>query len=214
MASSARLHIPYFSTDFAIDRLDDLAWDGASQVLVSLYWSGEAAAKGREFSCRLLWSDTALYIRFDAAQSEPLVINEKRDTAKKTRRLWDRDVCEIFVAPDITNRNKYFEFEIAPTGEWIDLDIEVTPSGRQPDFDYASGMESAARIEPDKIVMAIKIPWTAFGKTPKIGDVWLGNLFRCVGSGSTRGYLAWQPTLTPEPNFHIPSKFGEFEFVA
>jgi hypothetical protein len=74
-------------------------------------------------------------------------------------------------------------------------------------------MESAARIETGKVSMAIKIQWKAFGKTPKVNDVWKGNLFRCVGSGETRGYLAWSPTETETPNFHVPEAFGEFEFV-
>lgn len=214
MASSNRLTISYIADDFAIDRLDDPAWEGASQVLVSKYWSGQAAAKGREFLAKLLWSDTALYVRFQVSQNEPLVVSEKPDVSRKTVGLWDRDVCEIFIAPDTSQRKKYCEFEIAPTGEWIDLAIDATSQKRKTDLDYKSGMTSAARIEKDKVVMAIKIPWEAFGVAPpKIGNVWLGNLFRCVGKGKTRGYLAWQPTKTAKPNFHVPEKFGEFEFV-
>ena len=214
MASSNRLTIEHITEDFSIDRLDDPAWGGTSQVLVSKYWSGKAAVKGREFSARLLWSGSSLYVRFEASQSEPLVVSEKPDITKKVVGLWDRDVCEIFIAPHTSQRNKYFEFEIAPTGEWIDLAIEVTSQERKTDLVYKSGMTSAVRIEKDKVVMAIKIPWEAFGVArPKIGDVWLGNLFRCVGKGKTRGYLAWQPTKTAKPNFHVPEKFGEFEFV-
>ena len=115
--------------------------------------------------------------------------------------------------PDASQRNKYFEFEIAPTGEWIDLGIEVASRERKTDWDYSSGMTSATEIETGKVVMAIKIPWEAFGARPKTGDVWLGNLFRCVGIGPTRGYLSWQATQTKEPAFHIPEAFGEFEFV-
>jgi len=74
-------------------------------------------------------------------------------------------------------------------------------------------MQSAAKIEQDKVVMAIKIPFSALGRTPKAGDIWLGNLFRCVGKDPTRGYLAWQPTKTKEPAFHVPKAFGEFQFV-
>lgn len=214
MASSNRLTITHIEQDFPIDGLDDPAWEGTSQVLVSKYCSGKVAAKGREFSAKLLWSDTALYVLFEASQSEPLVVSEKPDTSQKTVGLWDRDVLEIFIAPDTSQRNKYFEFEIAPTGEWIDLGIDATSQKRKTDLDYESGMTSAAKIEKDKVVMAIKIPWEAFGvPRPKIGDVWLGNLFRCVGKGETRGYLAWQPTKTAKPNFHVPEKFGEFEFV-
>lgn len=212
MATSTRLTIAHIASDFPIDRLDDPAWSGASQTVVTKYWSGKAAPDGRRFSARVLWSDTALYIRFDASQSEPLVISENPDITQKIRGLWDRDVCEIFIAPNASQRNKYFEFEIAPTGEWIDLAIEVASQERKTDWDYKSGMTSAAKIEKGKVVMAIKIPWKAFGARPKAGDVWLGNLFRCVGKDPTRGYLSWQATKTKEPSFHVPKAFGEFYF--
>ena len=126
--------------------------------------------------------------------------------------LWDRDVCEIFIAPDRGEPRKYFEFEVAPTGEWVDVSLDLTSGTRVSDWNYDSGMESFASVEPGKVVMAIKIPWTAFGQAPQAGDVWLGNLFRCVGSGAARGYLAWQPTKTEQANFHVPEKFGNFEF--
>jgi hypothetical protein len=142
-----------------------------------------------------------------------LVVSEKPNLKTKTRGLWERDVCEIFLAPNREEPRKYFEFEIAPNGEWIDLGIFQKPDERITDWDYDSGMRSATRIEKDKIVMAIKVEWKAFGKTPRAGDVWLGNIFRCVGSGETRGYLAWRPTFTKEPSFHVPEKFGEFVFL-
>jgi alpha-galactosidase len=151
-------------------------------------------------------------VRFEANQTEPIVVNERPDLSTKTLKLWDRDVCEIFIAPDKNDCSKYFEFEIAPTGEWIDLGIEVAPTERMTDWEYKSNMTSAARIESDKIIMAIKIPFISLVKIPKPGDVWLGNLFRCVGAGATRGYLAWSPTKTAEPNFHVPEAFGEFHF--
>lgn len=203
----------YTAAEISISDLNDTAWKNASQVSITSYWSCRSAPQGRAFEARLLWSDKALYVRFDASQSEPLVVSDKPDLTKKTVGLWERDVCEIFIAPDASQRNKYFEFEIAPTGEWIDLAIEYASQGRKTDLKYSSGMTSAARIEKDRVVMAIKIPWEAFGARPKAGDIWLGNLFRCVGKGPTRGYLAWQPTNTVKPNFHVPEKFGEFHFV-
>ncbi|MBK8465828.1 MAG: carbohydrate-binding family 9-like protein [Chloracidobacterium sp.] len=214
MAKSDSLTIKHIVKDFAIERLDDSAWKSASLTKIATYWSGEKAPKGRQFEAKLLWSNTALYVRFSASQNEPLVVSEKADITQKIRGLWDRDVCEIFIAPDASQRNKYFEFEIAPNGEWIDLGIEILASlERKTDWDYKSGMTSAAKVGHDKVVMAIKIPFASLGKTPKVGDVWLGNLFRCVGKDPTRGYLAWQPTETEKPNFHVPEKFGEFRFV-
>jgi len=213
MARSDSLTIKHIAKDLSIDRLDDPTWKSASLAKITTYWSGETAPKGRQFEARLLWSNTALYVRFDTSQNEPLVVSEKPDLTKKIIGLWERDVCEIFIAPDAPQRNKYFEFEIGPNGEWIDLGIEVTPTGRKTDWEYRSQMTSAAKIERDKVVMAIKIPFASLGRSPKAGDVWLGNLFRCVGKDPTRGYLAWQPTKTPQPNFHVPEKFGEFHFI-
>lgn len=205
--------INYIKKDFFITELENRAWKKAEMIKVDKYWSGASAPKDRHFMVNIVWSDTAVYVRFEANQKEPLIISEKANLETKTRGLWDRDVCEIFLAPNKDEFRKYFEFEIAPNGEWIDLGIHQKPDERITDFEYVSGMKSAAKIENDKIIMAVKIEWKAFGKTPKAGDIWLGNIFRCVGSGETRGYLAWSPTETKMPNFHVPEKFGEFEFV-
>lgn len=212
MKKAEQLKVKHISQDFDVKELDSRVWQKAKNVKIAQYWSGEPAPAGRAFTAQLLWSVTALYVRFEANQTEPLIVSETPDLTKKTLKLWDRDVCEIFIAPDKNDRSKYFEFEIAPTGEWIDLGVEVTPTERKTDWEYKSNMTSAARIDKNKVVMAIKIPFASLGKTPKAGDVWLGNLFRCVGKDATRGYLAWQPTKTKEPAFHVPDAFGEFHF--
>lgn len=205
--------IAYTKEDFSVREIENKAWEKAETISIEKYWSGETAPAGRRFKTKLLWSGAALYVLFEANQDEPLVVGDVPNLKSKTKGLWDRDVCEIFLAPDKFQPRKYFEFEIAPSGEWIDLGIIQKPDERITDWDYASGMESFAKIEKDKIWMAIKIEWRAFGKTPAAGDVWLGNLFRCIGKGETRGYLAWSPTLTKTPAFHVPEKFSEFEFV-
>lgn len=210
---STTVRIVHIEKDFPITQLDNRQWQKAGVTEIGRYWSGETAPVGRQAKARILWSATALYVRFEANQAEPLVISDEPILAKKTLRLWDRDVCEIFIAPNKSEPRKYFEFEIAPNGEWIDLAIDLTSGKRVTDWDYASGMESFAKIEKDKIWMVIKIEWRAFGKTPAAGDVWFGNIFRCVGEGATRGYLAWSPTETETPAFHVPVKFGAFEFV-
>jgi alpha-galactosidase len=208
-----RVEIAHISKDFSVKRLHDPVWQKAKAVEVTTYWSGETASEGRRFWAWLLWSDKFLYIRFVAPHAEPPVVNTKPDLSKKTIGLWERDVCEIFIAPDKMNPNKYFEFEIAPTGEWIDLGIEVTPKERLTDWKYSSRMQSAASDIKGETYAAIKIPFASLGRTPAAGDIWLGNIFRCIGKDPGRGYLAWRPTKTPEPNFHVPSAFGEFHFV-
>jgi hypothetical protein len=213
MAQKSQLSIPHANVDFSVGAFQNSAWKTAGRVDIDRNWSGSAAAAGRKMRVQLLWSETALYVRFEAVRNEPLVVNDKPQLAKKTMQLWDRDVGEIFLAPDKNEPRRYFEFEVAPTGEWIDLAIDLTSGKRVTDWEYRSGMEAAAKIEKNRIVMAMKIPWTAFGKKPKPGDVWLGNIFRAVGADPNRGYLAWQPTMTATPNFHVPEKFGMFNFV-
>lgn len=212
-AIAMKAEIRYSNADFSIRDLEAEHWADAKPVIVATYWNGEEAPKGRTFTARLLWSGTALYVFIEAQQSEPLVVAEKPDLTRKAMNLWDRDVVEIFLAPDRNEPRKYFEFEAAPTGEWLDVALDSTSGKRVSDWDYRSGMDAAAKIEKDRVLIAIKIPWTAFGKKPKAGDVWLGNLLRCVGKDPDRGYLAWSPTLTKTPNFHVPDRFGEFHFV-
>lgn len=212
MRNQNLIKIAHIDHDFSINALNDKGWRTAREIKIEKYWSGKNAPIGRQFKAQLLWSKTALYVRFEANRAEPLVVSDKPDLSKKTLGLWDRDVCEIFLAPDKNEARKYFEFEIAPTGEWVDVAIDVTSGERKSDWDYRSGMESAVKIANDKIVMAIKIEWKAFGAVPKAGDIWLGNIFRCVGKDPDRGYLAWSPTMTKSPNFHVPEKFGRFVF--
>ena len=204
--------IEHIAHDFPVAELDNPTWKRAADLKVTTYWNGTDAPAGRQFAVRMLWSDSGFYIRFDATRADPLVINDKPELTKKTMKLWERDVCELFLAPDKNEPRRYPEFEIAPTGEWLDLVVDWRNEEPR-DWEYLSGMDPAAKIGKDKVTMAFKIPWKAFGGKPSGGDVWLGNLYRAVGSGETRGYLAWSPTMTKEPQFHVPEKFGEFVFV-
>lgn len=205
------IRIAYSANDFAVESLDHPAWSSAEEAAAGHYWSGVPAPAGRHFTGRLLWSETALYVRFDASQREPLFIRENPDTSKKIIGLWEHDVCELFIAPDKGRPDRYYEFEIAPTGEWLDLIVDWSCDEPR-DWDYVSGMQAFARIESDRVIMAIKVPWSGFDRVPEAGDVWLGNIFRQVGSGETRGFLAWSPTMTETPQFHVPQRFGKFQF--
>ncbi len=208
-----QIKIPHIEKDFPVSELNNVSWEKAKEISIENYWSGENAPVGRHFKTKLLWSDSAFYVRFCANQIEPLFVSEPPNLKTKTIGLWDRDVCEIFVAPNPKKSNEYFEFEIAPTGEWLDLKIHQLSSGRKADFQFYSGMQSAAKIEKNKIWMAIKVEWKAFGKIPQADEIWKGNLFRCIGAGKTRGYLAWSQTFTKDPSFHVLEAFGEFKFI-
>lgn len=207
------INIGHVTYDLAEVPIDDLFSNITNTSKIHKYWSGELAPVERHFTSQMLWSDEYLYVRFEYEINEPPVVSETPDTSKKTVGLWERDVCEIFIAPDKIHPETYFEFEIAPTGEWLDLAIEHRNGERFTDWEYSSGVKAFAKTDDRISVMTLQIPFATLGKTPSKGDIWLGNIYRCVGSGDNRGYLAWQPTLTPQPNFHAPERFGKFVFA-
>jgi hypothetical protein len=198
--------------DVSAAGLDHKAWSSARVVRLTRYWSGEEAPPGRHAEARVVWTESALCVRFVCRQSEPLIVNPTPQTAMKTLGLWERDVCEIFIAPDAGVPERYFEFEAAPTGEWLDLGIHQRPNARETDWEFQSGMTVAARRSTDQIMIAMRIPWNALGHAPVAGERWRANLFRCVGALEGRGYLAWRPTHTTQPNFHVPQAFGWLNF--
>jgi len=202
-----------WTTGVRVEDLQGPEWERADPVAITRYWSGETAPSRRHAEARILWSNEALFVRFLCHQGEPLVVNPNPQTQKKTIGLWDRDVCEIYIALDPTVPERYLELEAAPTGEWLDLAIHHQPEQRETNWEFDSGMTVAARTEEDRVVIAMRIPWNDSINKPQKGERRRANLFRCVGAGETRGYLAWQPTRTPEPNFHVPQAFGWLRFV-
>ena len=200
------------ATDLKVANLTGPEWDQAQPAQIDRYWSGEQAPRTRHAEARILWSKQALHVRFVCHQAEPLVLGEHPQTEKKTMGLWDRDVCEIFIAPDPNVIERYFEFEAAPTGEWLDVAIHWSPGKRESDWEFNSHMTTAAKMEKDRITIAMRIPWNHWIHEPQKGERWRVNLFRCVGTDPSRGYLAWQPTRTPQPAFHLPRVFGWLSF--
>ena len=202
----------YTRADVGAGELDHPAWEEAAPVRLTRYWSGEEAPAGRHAEARLLWSREALAVRFVCRQTEPLVVSPDPQTERKTLWLWERDVCELFVAPDAREPERYLELEAAPTGEWVDLLVRQLPDERETDWEFRSGMTAAARVSGETVTIAIRVPFAGLGRTPRAGDRWRANLFRCVGADPARGYLAWRPTHTDEPYFHVPEAFGRILF--
>ena len=198
----------YIATDLKVADPGSASWKQAHPVQINRYWSGELAPDMRHATARVLWSKKALYVRFVCRQREPVVVSDNPQKEKKTMGLWDRDVCEIFIAPDPQVVERYFEFEAAPTGEWLDVAIHWMPDKRESDWNFDSHMTTSAHRVDEWITIAIRIPWNHWIHEPQKGEHWRVNLFRCVGKDPDRGYLAWQPTRTPEPSFHLPQVFG------
>jgi alpha-galactosidase len=198
--------------DLLPDDFDHPEWTKAIPIAIARHWSGDEAPASQHAEACIVWSDKSLGVRFICNQTEPLIVSATPQLDRKTIGVWDRDVCEIFIAPDARTPNRYFEFEAAPNGEWVDLGIHMTPGKRETNWGFQSGMTTASRLTDDHLTIGMRIPWSDSIPLPKSGDLWRINLFRCVGIGNER-YLAWQPTHSEEPNFHVPEVFGWLRFL-
>src|SRR2546427_2847570 len=163
------VEVRFTPADLAVNDFQNREWGKAKPAQIDHYWSGELAPEGRCAEARLLWSSKALHIRFICHQAEPLVISSKPQFSQKTMNLWDRDVCEIFIAPDPNVVERYLEFEAAPTGEWLDVAIHWTPEKRESDWEFQSHMTTAAQVERDRITIGMRIPWNHWIHEPQLG---------------------------------------------
>lgn len=132
-------------------------------------------------------------------------------------KLWDRDVVEVFLGDDWKNIRHYREYEVAPTGDWIDLAIDLDKKGG--DRSWRSGGTTSARIDEKAKVWysAMKIPLKSVSEAAVTAGVrWRMSLYRIQGqgAGAVRHFLCWQPTcvLNRDPN-HVPENFGTLIFA-
>ena len=213
------LEVPSLKSDIVLSEL--LNVDPPAQTQLRFLWDGKHAPKDLNTDLWVAWTPSFLYCHFSCSFAS-LNVSGNPQSANKTMGLWDRDVVEIFIAPDTVNRYLYREIEVSPAGEWLDVELQMENGERHSNWDWRSGVESASVIE-DELKggangrvwkTAFRIPTeTLFGGILKSGQECLGNFFRCDGSEPDRNYLAWSPTMTEQPNFHVPERFGRIRFI-
>src|ERR1017187_5747051 len=189
-------------------------WAGATPVTFCADWQGRNPDPARQTEVRVLWTPATLYLRFVCRYRE-LFVFEDSDANGRRDHLWDRDVAEAFLQPDPSRPRYYNEFEVGPNGMWIDLDIaprDVFPEGLS---DLKSGLRRSVWLDPEQRTWAaeLAIPITALTANFDPEAVWRGKFFSVEGPPGPRFYSAWQPTHTPQPNFHVPSAFGKLRFT-
>ncbi|MDX2034264.1 MAG: carbohydrate-binding family 9-like protein [Blastocatellia bacterium] len=188
-------------------------WERAPVLAMDRDWRGAPAPESLRTRARVLWSDAEILFGFECEYAE-LDMDETFDPAEERHALWDRDVCEAFIRSPIEPHEKsYREFEVAPTGQWCDLLIDRSEKMLQ-DWRWKSGMRTAAEIRSAerRFRVAMAIPFEAFGCRPAAGEVWQANLFRIGRVNGERQYLAFSPTFTEVPSFHVPERFVNLRF--
>jgi alpha-galactosidase len=183
-------------------------WTHAEPIRFSADWQGKNTDPGLETEVRVLWSPEMLYLRFACRYCE-LFVFEDSDPNGRRDHLWDRDVAEAFLQPPPAVGKNYKEFEVAPNGMWIDLDI--FPTGLA---DLKSGMTRSVYIDKARKVWTaeLAIPMKSLTQHFDPAQPWRANFYRVEGKVEPRKYMAWQATNTPEPQFHVPERFGVMRF--
>lgn len=183
-------------------RADEPAWKSAKAVSWSTDWSGADAGIGTK--ARFLWSDHVLYALFEVAHTDFNVDTDKPVAVERTR-LYVEDCIELFLDTTPASPKSYWEIEVGPFGHFFDLAID----GKKSDLDWSAGLKIGTTRDEQAHTAILELAITS----PDVTKSFAPNarfpfaLYRMEGK-SPRKYLAWSPTRTKTPNFHVPEAFG------
>ena len=188
----------------SVDGLEDAAWKGATAVTFATDWSGAATRVSTRV--RALWGKSALYMLWDVEDTN-VNADESRPLKTERDKLYEEDCVELFLAPDPAVRTRYFEVEVGPLGHFLDLSVDRKT--KKSDVAWSSHPEIATRVDRPHHHVTIEVALRApeIVKALVAGAQLPLGLYRMEGL-PPRLYLAWSPTRTPKPNFHVPEAFG------
>jgi len=192
--------------DFVPDgHLNEPEWAQARSVPLEYGSRDSHARPDLSTPVRLLWSDRFLYLSYECPYEQLSIWSPPQKEERLG--LWDYDVVEAFIGPDPERMNRYLEFEWAPSGESLDLKLDLP----EKDFDWTANAESAVVVNEAKKIwrVEVRIPLSSLSDAaPEVGTRWKINLFR--HDRHDKAFLAFSPTLTN--TFHAPARFGWLEF--
>jgi hypothetical protein len=212
----AAFSIPYVSKapELNTDPIS-ATWAKAASTWIQKDCSHEIDYASLKTEVRGFWTDSDLYLLFICPYTE-LNLWLPADNSKDRLKLWDRDVVEFFLGDDWTDIKHYREFEIAPTGDYVDLAIDLNHDSYDAKWD--SGWQRQGRIDEKSHIWyaAARVPLRSVTEKQVVtGTRWRVNLYRIDGLGAdpVRHFMCWQPTcvVNRDPN-HVPEHFGTLIF--
>jgi uncharacterized protein (DUF362 family) len=187
-----------------VDGAADAAWNDAKPVSFDTDWSG--AKTSTRTQVRAAWSKGALYVLWEL-DGAGLAVDATRPVKTEREKLYEEDCVELFFTPDPAQRAKYFEVEVGPLGHFFDLAVDRKTN--KSDITWSSLPEIATKVDREHHHATIEAAFRApeIVRALESGKRLPFALYRMEGK-SPRLYLAWSPTRTPKPNFHVPEAFG------
>jgi hypothetical protein len=222
LAQSAipRYEIKRATSPITIDgKLDEAGWARASPpATLQFLWEAQTGAKQKTFA-RLLWDDQALYVGFDAEDTDITAQFTERDDP-----TYRDDAVEIFINPDPKQEAVYYGFEMNARGVLYDY-LNYNSRTLFKRFDatgvkVATSLRGTLNIRTDADSgwsLEAAIPWANFEelsrRRPVVGTVWKANFNRWDGVEPARRMSIWSDPLQATAWPHVPSRFGEIAFV-
>lgn len=206
----------FLPKDFLPDGdLDKPAWRRTSWVEFDHDMSGSHYYPEAATRVASHWTSAYIYFAFRCKYST-LNIYEGEDPTKERWELWNRDVVEVFLNPQPERVPHYYEFEVAPNNQWIDLEIDKTKTPFN-DASWDSHFEHTTQVDSKNQIWTceMRIPISSMNAiAPKAGTEWRVNFFRADGPGdnSHRRLIAWS-TIPEGKSFHVPERFGVIRFI-
>lgn len=215
-SSSASTTSKRSRADFVPDgNIEKQVWRDAPRARFDHASSGRETYPDSAVEVASLWTPSFIYLAYKCVY-RTLNIYEGEDPAQERWKLWERDVVEAFLNPDPARVNHYYEFEVAPNNQWIDLEIDLD---KKPFNDprWNSGFDHATRVDERRHIWTceMRIPVKSMDVAElRAGAEWRGNFYRADGQGANaeRRFLSWS-TIPDRPNFHTPTRFGLIRFV-
>ena len=192
-------------------------WEKAKWVRFDHNYLGAEEYPEVETEVASLWTKEHIYFAYRAHYTA-LNTYEGEDAAKERWKLWERDVVEVFLNPRPEHLKVYYEFEVAPNNQWLDLDIDLDRDP-YPNAAWDSGWDHATRVDEKAKVWTceFRIPLDSM-KVPTIqpGEAWRLNFYRMDGKeegAKPRHLMSWSPITPPHNGYHTPKYFGTVRFV-
>ena len=188
----------------AIDGVVEPKWNDTTPASFDTDWSG---AKTKSTTrVRVAWSKSALYVVWEL-EGAGIEVDAARPVKAEREKLYEEDCVELFFTPDPGVRTRYYEVEVGPLGHFFDLGVDRRTN--KSDITWSSRPEIATKVDREghraTIEMALRAPEivNALGTGKRLPFA----LYRMEGK-TPRLYLAWSPTRTAKPNFHVHDAFG------
>jgi hypothetical protein len=214
--SNVQIRAKFSPEDFVPDGdLSKQVWQEAERVRFEHDMSGRRTFPQSETQVASFWTPTQVYFAFWCKYTT-LNVYEGEDIANERWELWNRDVVEVFLNPQPERVNHYYEFEVAPNNQWIDLEID---KDKEPfnDAGWNSGFQHATRIDAENHLWTceMRIPVSALNVRVLDPETeWRVNFYRADGPGgnSQRRFMPWS-TIPQGRTFHVSTRFGIICFV-